>query len=79
MACIIQYKNTYMGAITMNQKALFQKALSLAGYNLPPTAESIKQCLLDYIDAGVFVNVEPEDLEDMTPEEMARGIINYCR
>ena len=59
----------------MRKMTLFERALLLAGYeHEQPTMENVRNCLLDYVDAGVFSNMTREDVEDLTPEEMALGL-----
>jgi hypothetical protein len=59
---------------------LFRLALDAAGYyDNEATEQNVRDCLLDYIDAGVFRNLDSEDVDDLTPQEMASGLIKYCR
>lgn len=61
-------------------KQLFRKALDMAGYHgQAATAENVRKCLSDYVDAGVFRDMDLSDINEYTPEEMARGLIRYCK
>lgn len=63
--------------------ALIRRALYLAGYwDSPVTPESLRECFRDYVSAGVWRDLCVEDLEDedeWSIEEMARGLIRYCK
>lgn len=64
----------------MNQTALIRRALDVAGYrDSPATPEALASCLYDYADAGVFRNLDREEVEDLEVEEMAYGLIRYCK
>lgn len=59
---------------------LFRLALDAAGYyDDEATEQNVRKCLLDYVDAGVFRDLTCDDVDDLTPREMAIGLINYCR
>lgn len=64
----------------MDETALIRSALNLAGYNHEPaTPEALRGCFADYIDAGVWINLELGDKDELTIADMARGLIRYCR
>ena len=63
---------------------IYKKVLDKAGYDLPPTAESVKECFMDYVDSGVF-GMEATLLDwneeiatgRITIERICRGLFNY--
>ncbi|AIQ15261.1 hypothetical protein [Paenibacillus durus] len=56
--------------------ALIRRALDAAGYtHEPATPEALRNCFADYIDAGVWINLELEDMDELTIADMARGLI----
>lgn len=64
----------------MSETALIRRALDAAGYHdSPATPEALASCLYDYADAGVFRNLDSEEVEELTVEEMAYGLIRYCK
>ncbi|MEK4493982.1 hypothetical protein NYE44_30485 [Paenibacillus sp. FSL L8-0493] len=64
----------------MDETALIRRALDAAGYHdSPTTSEALASCLYDYADAGVFRNLDSEEVEDLTVKEMAWGLIRYCK
>lgn len=64
----------------MEQSALIRRALDACGYqDSPTTPDALASCLYDFADAGVFLNLDPEEIEDLTVEEMAWGLIRYCK
>ncbi|MEK4477826.1 hypothetical protein NSQ91_31945 [Paenibacillus sp. FSL R7-0048] len=64
----------------MDETALIRRALDACGYQESlPTPKALYDCLYDFVDAGVFRNLESEDIEDLTVAEMAWGLIRYCR
>lgn len=63
-----------------DETVLIRRALVACGYHeSPSTPEALRDCLYDYVDAGVFRNLESEDIDDLTVAEMAWGLIRYCR
>jgi hypothetical protein len=47
-------------------KDLIQKALDRSGYSyMEPTEENLVHCFLDYVDHGVFGNLDVEEAEDL--------------
>lgn len=64
----------------MKTEELIRRALDACGYQeSPATPEALASCLYDFADAGVFRNLGPEDVEDLTVDEMAWGLIRYCK
>jgi len=63
----------------MQQK--IQRALTKAGYDSEPTPENLTSCFLDYVDAGVWGNLQydeaQEDIQDgeITVQDMCRAIM----
>jgi len=63
----------------MQQK--IQSALTKAGYDSEPTPENLTSCFLDYVDAGVWSNLQydeaKEDIRDgeITIPDMCRAIM----
>lgn len=56
--------------------ALIRRALDAAGYNHEPaTPEALRNCFADYIDAGIWNNLELEDIDDLSIAEMSWGLI----
>lgn len=59
---------------------LIRRALDACGYQESlATPEELASCLYDFADAGVFSNLGREEVEDLTVEEMAWGLIRYCK
>ena len=64
---------------------LIVKALELAGYAVQPTVENLRQCFLDYVDAGVFRDLHVEQAQDeiahgeIGVKQMAKALIRYCK
>lgn len=55
---------------------LIRKALDAAGYDhQEATEENLRDCFEDYVVAGVWHDVDREDIDDLTIEEMANGLI----
>lgn len=60
--------------------SLYRAALDAAGYcHLDATDQNVRDCFIDYVDAGVFSNLSIEDVDDLTLQEMAAGLIKYCK
>jgi len=61
-------------------KEKIQRALDHAGYNSEPTPENLTSCFLDYVDAGVWRNMDydeaKEDIREgeITVPDMCRAI-----
>jgi len=47
------------------ENRLFQMALDHAGYESRPSAESVLDCFLDYVDSGCFGDLYISDTRDM--------------
>jgi hypothetical protein len=55
---------------------LIEKALNKVGYgHNQPTISNLIDCFKDYVDAGTWSNIEMDDVEDLTIEEMCRALI----
>jgi hypothetical protein len=60
---------------------LIHKALKRAGYDCEPTEENLIECFLDYVDAGIWHNLDydeaKEDIEDgeITIKDMCNVLI----
>lgn len=61
--------------------ALIQKALNHCGYQGEPTAENLKDCFLDYVDAGCFANLTEDEAVDLiddgeiTVQDMVKNLL----
>lgn len=64
---------------------LIVKALELAGYAVQPTVENLRQCFLDYVDSGVWHNLDLQQAQDeiahgeIGVKQMAKALIRYCK
>jgi hypothetical protein len=57
-------------------KDLIKRALANAGYDdCEPTESSIIECFTDYVDAGIWRDIEMDDVEDITVNQMCRALI----
>lgn len=60
---------------------LIVRALANAGYDDDPTVENLVRCFLDYVDCGVFGNLDYEEAKEeigegsITVEDMCRNLI----
>lgn len=53
-----------------------RRALDKCGYqHLTATEENLRSCFRDYWDAGQFSNLEEEDLEEVTLEQIVRNLL----
>lgn len=65
-------------------KELITMALAAAGYEGPPTPESLTECFMDYVAAGVWRDLDSEEAQDMigaaeiTPTDMCRALIKLA-
>lgn len=49
-------------------------ALKKAGYDhMQPTEDNLKECFIDYVDAGYWWNIDAEDVENITISEMIQA------
>jgi hypothetical protein len=61
------------------------KALDYAGYDCEPTEYNLIECFRDYVDSGIWSNLDLEEADDMiasnelTVKQMCNAIIRYCR
>lgn len=72
----------------MDDVTLFAKALDSAGYDLEPTPDNIALCFADYVDCGIWWDLDfnPDDGKvyfnngDIcdNPIEMAKMLISVC-
>lgn len=62
------------------ERSQIKSALSAAGYvDMEPTEENLRECFADYVDCGVWRDLELEDIESLSIADMCRGLIRYCR
>lgn len=54
---------------------LYERAIQAAGYDLPPTEESVRECFADYVAAGYFADLDMDDLAEIKTEDMAIALI----
>jgi hypothetical protein len=54
---------------------IYEKALQAAGYTGEPTEQNVREMFTDYVHSGFFSNVEPEDIEDITTDEICDWFI----
>ena len=63
-------------------RELIQKALNRCGYDGDPTEENLVNCFLDYVDSGVFGNLDLDQAKDLiedgeiTLKMMCSNLIN---
>lgn len=61
------------------------KALTLAGYECEPTESNLIECFKDYVDAGIWSNLDLDEVDDMIADNeltvihMCNALIRYCR
>lgn len=59
------------------QTDLIRRALDKSGYDHESaTPESLKSCFEDYVDAGVWGDLELQDIEGLSISDMSRALIN---
>jgi hypothetical protein len=62
--------------MSITDKTKIRKALDRAGYRgIAATENNLRECVMDYADTGAWRNMEPEDVQDLTVDEMVRGIM----
>jgi hypothetical protein len=55
---------------------LYAKTLDVAGYgHEDPTEENVRNCFADYVDAGIWRNLNLEDCEEITTADMCAALI----
>jgi hypothetical protein len=52
-----------------------EKALKKAGYDLEPTERNLRECFRDYVDTGAWANVEEEDVDEYSVEDILKNIM----
>lgn len=57
--------------------AMIRKVFREIGYvDVESTVENLTAAFKDFVDQGVWSNLELDDVEDLTPLEMANGLLN---
>lgn len=62
---------------------LYRRALAAAGYGAyreydgAELEEAVRECFVDYVDAGAWADLTLDDLDDITLAEMAKAIIRF--
>jgi dimeric dUTPase (all-alpha-NTP-PPase superfamily) len=54
---------------------MIKRALEKAGYDTEPTEENLRECFRDYVDTGAWVNVEEEDIDEYSVEDILKNIM----
>lgn len=55
---------------------MYRQALDAAGYHhAPPTDQAVRECFVDYVDAGFWSNVDLEDVKDISTGDMCREFL----
>lgn len=52
------------------------RALKAAGYDSEPTEANLIECFKDFVDSRAWIDIEPEDVYDLTVKEMCYGLMN---
>lgn len=57
-------------------ESMYRRALDAAGYNhVRATEKNVRECFKDYVDAGYWSNLEFDDVDELTTEEIYRALI----
>ncbi|KLU61836.1 hypothetical protein CEB3_c17540 [Peptococcaceae bacterium CEB3] len=66
----------------MEDEKLFRLALRKAGYHYDPevsASQQLKECFIDYVDAGYWQNLTLDDIEEISCQEMARALLRGAK
>lgn len=54
----------------------YRKALDVAGYqHVQATEKNVRECFKDYVDARCWSNLQLDDVDEITTEEMCRALL----
>lgn len=54
----------------------YRKVLDAAGYiHDEPTEENVRNCFADYVDAGYWRDIDMDDIEDITIDQMCYNLL----
>lgn len=57
-------------------KDYYRKVLDAAGYHhAEPTEQNVRSCFADYVDAGVWRDIDMDDIEDITIDQMCFNLL----
>jgi dimeric dUTPase (all-alpha-NTP-PPase superfamily) len=54
---------------------MIKKALDKAGYDMEPTEENLRECFMDYVDTGAWLDIEEEDIEEISIEDICHNLM----
>ncbi len=54
---------------------MIKKALEKAGYDMEPTEDNLRKCFRDYVDCGAWSDVEEEDIDEYSVEDICRNLL----
>lgn len=58
----------------------YRRVLDAAGYHhVPATEKNVRECFMDYVDAGYWSNLHLDDVDEITTEEMCRALLKLSR
>jgi hypothetical protein len=65
-----------MNYASINRAELYGRVLEIAGYEIEPATEKrVRACFADYVDAGIWRNIDLEDVADIDTWSMCVALL----